>query len=68
MKAAQRAIETENVDLVLICVQKKDDVQSGRLFVKAYVEFLHYVEGLYQTSKATEHDHSHESKTEDIHA
>jgi hypothetical protein len=35
----------------------KDDVASGREYVKAYVEFVHYVEGLYQAAKPLPHGH-----------
>ncbi|MCC6391837.1 MAG: hypothetical protein IT167_14650 [Bryobacterales bacterium] len=34
------------------------DLQSGRAYVKAYVEFLHYVEGVYAASAAS---HAHEA-------
>lgn len=30
---------------------KNDDVEPGREYVKAYVEFIHYVERLYQSTK-----------------
>lgn len=35
----------------------KDDVEAGRGYVKAYVDFVHYVEGLYEASKNPEHGH-----------
>lgn len=35
----------------------KDDVEAGREYVKAYVEFVHYVEGLYEASKNPAHGH-----------
>ena len=33
---------------------KKDDIATGREYVKAYVEFIHYVERLFQASKPVE--------------
>mgnify|MGYP001562665569 FL=1 len=38
-----------------------DDVNAGREYVKAYVQFIHYVEGLFQAaSKASGHPHETE--------
>jgi len=37
------------------------DVEAGRLYVAAYVEFIHYVEGLYEASSATG-AHPHEER------
>ena len=39
---------------------KKEDVRAGREYVKAYVEFVHYAEGLYATAHGSNHEHSHE--------
>ncbi|MFY9569768.1 MAG: DUF6448 family protein [Blastocatellia bacterium] len=36
---------------------KKDDIESGREYVKAYVVFIHYVERLYEASKSSTHGH-----------
>jgi len=41
---------------------KKDDVEAGREFVKAYVEFIHYVERLYDAASQSAADHGHESE------
>jgi hypothetical protein len=35
----------------------KNDVAAGREYVEAYVEYVHYVEGLYDTAKAAAHGH-----------
>jgi hypothetical protein len=40
---------------------KKDDIAAGREYVKAYVEFVHYVERLYQAAKRPAEGHYHES-------
>ena len=34
----------------------KDDVEAGREYVKAYVEFIHYVEDLYGSAESSAHD------------
>ena len=36
---------------------KKDDVEAGRKYIEAYVIFIHYVEGLYETAKEAAHGH-----------
>lgn len=35
----------------------KDNIESGREYVKAYVVFIHYVERLYEASKSSTHGH-----------
>jgi hypothetical protein len=37
------------------------DVAAGREYVRAYVEFIHYVERLYETSTAAAHGHFEET-------
>lgn len=37
-----------------------NDVEAGRAFVRAYVEYIHYVEGLHQASASTVHGHGPE--------
>jgi hypothetical protein len=39
-----------------------DDVAAGRAYVKAYVEFIHFVELLYDTTKKAPHGHFEESE------
>ncbi len=38
----------------------KADVAGGREYVKAYVEYIHYVEGLYEAAKGPVEGHGHE--------
>ena len=48
----------------------KDNVETGREYVKAYVEFIHYVERLYQAATKPAEGHFHESESDvshDIH-
>jgi hypothetical protein len=39
-----------------------DDVAAGRAYVKAYVEFIHFVELLYDSTKRAPHGHFEESE------
>jgi hypothetical protein len=39
----------------------QNDVEAGREYVKAYVTFIHYVEGIYEAAKKPEVGHSHET-------
>ncbi len=41
----------------------KDDVEAGRAYVKAYVEYIHYVEQLYEAAKGPAGGHGHEAET-----
>jgi hypothetical protein len=41
---------------------KKDDVQAGREYVKAYVTFIHYVEKLYQVAQKPAGEHGEVTK------
>ena len=35
----------------------RDSVEAGREFVAAYVEYVHYVEGLHQAAQGAGHHH-----------
>jgi len=35
----------------------QDGIEAGRAFVKAYVDYIHYVEGLHQAAKAASPEH-----------
>jgi hypothetical protein len=39
----------------------KEDVEAGREYVKAYVEYIHYVEGLYEAARGPAGGHTHEA-------
>lgn len=45
----------------------KGDVAAGREFVKAYVEWMHYVEGVYQAAAGAAHGHSAEPEGSTAH-
>ncbi len=38
----------------------RDDLESGRRYVKSYVEYIHYVEQLYEAAKGPVEGHHHE--------
>ncbi len=46
----------------------KNNVEAGRKYVQAYVPFLHYVEGIYEATKASAHGHFHEEQAPTTHA
>ena len=46
---------------------KADDVEAGREYVKAYVEFIHYVERLYQAASKQATGHFHEAQRSEHH-
>lgn len=46
---------------------KADDIQAGREYVKAYVEFIHYVERLYQAASKPAAGHFHEAEETEQH-
>jgi hypothetical protein len=39
----------------------KNDVEAGRAFVKTYVEYIHYVEGLHEAAASAAHGHFSET-------
>ncbi len=60
--AAGKALETGDVKLVLEKSKyAKNDVPAGREYVKAYVEYIHYVEQLYESTKGPAEGHENES-------
>lgn len=44
-----------------------EDVNAGREFIKAYVTFIHYVEGLYESSQMSVVGHYEESEETEVH-
>jgi hypothetical protein len=42
---------------------RPDDVNAGRAYVKAYVEFIHYVERLHEAIGTSTHGHFHDSES-----
>ena len=44
----------------------KDNVEAGRDHVKAYVEYIHYVEALYEAAKGPVGEHAHEANAASV--
>lgn len=86
--AADKAIQTENIDPVRIILidevrkalqrhfselleRKKfdvNDVEKGREYVAAYVEFVHFVERVFESAHAPAHGHFEEAAPSGEHA
>jgi Family of unknown function (DUF6448) len=45
----------------------KNDVEAGRAFVKAYVEYIHYIEGLHEAAASAAHGHFSEAERTTAH-
>ncbi len=45
----------------------QDDVEAGRRYVKAYVEYIHYVEQVYATATGPAEGHFHEAEAANVH-
>ena len=48
-------------EVVAASTFKVDDIAAGRAYVKAYVEFIHYVERLYEAATTSTHGHVDEA-------
>ncbi len=46
---------------------KVDDVEAGREYVRAYVNFIHYIEGLYSLAQKHQVGHEHEEEMAEAH-
>ncbi len=46
---------------------QKDNVDAGREYIEAYVIFIHYVEGLYESAKEAVHGHYPEREEGEVH-
>jgi len=55
----QRVLEKKHYD--------PSDLAAGRAYVRAYVEYTHYVEGLYQTATTASPHHEHGSSEGEAH-
>lgn len=42
---------------------KPENVEAGREYIEAYVQFIHYVERIYESAKKSAHGHFEESET-----
>ncbi|MEK7406948.1 MAG: DUF6448 family protein [Acidobacteriota bacterium] len=56
----RRGVETRFKHVMAAKKFAPNDVEAGRAYVKAYVEFIHYVEGLHQAGAGPAHGHAAE--------
>lgn len=56
--AVKDGIEKRFKEVVALSNYKPDDVEAGRKYVAAYVEYIHYVEGIHNATKGAAESHS----------
>ena len=61
-EAIHRGIHDQFTNAITKKNFKMDDVAAGREYVKAYVEFIHYAERLFQAASKPTEGHFHESE------
>lgn len=61
-EAVQHGIHEQFANAIAKKNFKSDDLEAGRAYVKKYVEFIHYVERLYQSAEQPAQGHYHESE------
>lgn len=57
----QEGLHSRFHEVVEKSAYSKDNVETGREYVKAYVDYIHYVEGLYEAAKGPAGGHVHEA-------
>ena len=62
MVAIQERLRLQFGEVMATKTFEPDDVAAGRAHVKAYVEFIHFVERLYDSTMKTPHGHFEESE------
>jgi len=62
MVAIQERLRLQFGEVMATKTFERDDVAAGRAHVKAYVEFIHFVERLYDSTMKTPHGHFEESE------
>lgn len=63
----QRGLREHFTETVAAKAFTPGDVAAGREYVKAYVEFIHYVERLYEAASTPAHGHVDETERNDVH-
>ena len=64
--AVQSGLRDHFKETLALKAFKPGDVAAGREYVKAYVEFIHYVERLYEAATTSAHGHSDETERNDV--
>ena len=66
-QAIQERLREQFGEVIATKTFKADDIAAGRAFIKAYVEFIHFVERLYDGTMKAPHGHFEESKVPSKH-
>jgi hypothetical protein len=61
--AVQQRLREEFAPVMAARTFKADDLAAGRAYVKAYVQFIHFVERLYDSTMQSPHGHFDDSET-----
>ena len=64
---AQEGLHSRFHEVIEKSAYSKDNVEAGREYVKAYVEYIHHVEQLYATASGLAEEHAHQSDTAAVH-
>jgi hypothetical protein len=62
-EAVQRQLRAEFAQVMAAQTFKADDLAAGRAYIKAYVEFIHFVERLYDSTLQAPHGHFDETES-----
>jgi hypothetical protein len=60
--AIQERLREQFAEVIATKTFTSDDIAAGRAYIKAYVEFIHLVERLYDSTMAAPHGHFEESE------
>ena len=66
-KAIQERLREQFAEVIATKTFKSDDIPAGRAYIKAYVEFIHFVERLYDSTMTSPHGHFEESEVSSKH-
>ena len=61
-QALQQRLREQFDEVIATKTFKADDIAAGRAYIKAYVEFVHFVERLYDSTMNAPHGHFEESE------
>ena len=61
--AVQQRLREEFSQVIAARTFKADDLAAGRAYIKAYVEFIHFVERLYDSTMQAPHGHFDETES-----
>jgi len=66
-KAIQERLREQFGEVIATKTFKVDDIAAGRAHIKAYVEFIHFVERLYDSAMKAPHGHFEASRVPSKH-